>query len=50
MQQAEKAGRVEAAAVSQTGAYQVLVVGCDGLQYVQHGHWILWHVVSAALE
>ena len=34
VQQSEEAGRVEAAAVSQAGANQVVVVGRDGLQFM----------------
>ena len=36
--------------MSQAGANQVVVVGRDGLQHVQHGDGILQHVIAAPQE
>jgi hypothetical protein len=50
VQQREETWGVEAAAVSQAGANQVVVVGRDGLELVQHGDGIFQHVIAAAQE
>src|ERR1051326_8612714 len=48
VQQAEEAGGIESAAVTEAGANQMIVVGRDGLEHVQHGNRVLEHLVGAA--
>jgi hypothetical protein len=50
VEQGEKAWGVEAAAVSEAGANQVVVVGRDGLELVQHRDGIFQYVIAAAQE
>ena len=48
MKQAEETGRVETAAMSEAGANDVIVVGRDRLQHMQHRDGIIQHLVGAA--
>ena len=50
MEQGKETGRIQTAAMSEPGTDQVIVVGRDSLQNVQHGDRIFQHVVAAAQE
>src|SRR5258708_38726521 len=48
VEQGEEAGRIQAAAMSEPGTNQVVVMRSDRLQLVQHGDRIFQHVITAA--
>src|SRR5882724_5401499 len=48
VEQGQETRRIQAAAVSQAGANQMVVIRRDRLQFVQHGDRILQHVISTA--
>src|SRR5262249_57363260 len=46
MEQGKKSGRVQAAAMSQAGADDVIVVGSDGFQHVEQRDRVLQHAIG----